>query len=55
MKVTIQKACKLRGNNWKKGDTPTVTTAFAEELKKKGYLDAPKKKTEEESNEITEE
>lgn len=47
MKVTIQKACKLRGNNWKKGDQPTVTREFAAELKAKGYLDAPepKKKT----------
>lgn len=50
MKVTIQKACKLRGNNWKKGDQPTVTREFAEELKAKGYLDAPlpKKETTEE-------
>ena len=47
MKVTIQKACKLRGNNWKKGDQPTVTREFAAELKATGYLDAPepKKKT----------
>jgi len=49
MKVTIMKACKLRGNNWKKGDTPSVTTDFAAELKEKGFLDAPKKKTEKES------
>jgi hypothetical protein len=47
MKVTIMKACKLRGNNWKKGDTPNVDKEFAAELKEKGYLDAPKKKTEE--------
>jgi len=46
MKVTIQKACKLRGNNWKKGDQPTVTREFAAELKEKGYLDAPKAKEE---------
>jgi hypothetical protein len=49
MKVTIMKACKLRGNNWKKGDTPNVDNEFAAELKEKGYLDAPKKKTENES------
>ena len=49
MKVTIEKACKLRGNNWKKGDTPSVTSDFAAELKQKGFLDAPKKKTDEES------
>ena len=49
MKVTIMKACKLRGNNFKKGNTPSVTTDFAAELKEKGFLDAPKKKTEKES------
>ena len=49
MKVTIMKACKLRGNNWKKGATPSVTSEFAAELKEKGYLDAPKKKTDDES------
>jgi len=47
MKVTIMKACKLRGNNWKKGAMPTVTKEFAAELKEKGYLDAPKKETKE--------
>jgi hypothetical protein len=49
MKVTIMKACKLRGNNWKKGATPSVTSEFAAELKSKGYLDAPKKNTENET------
>ena len=44
MKVTIQKACKLRGNNWKKGATPSVTSDFAAELKAKGYLERPKEK-----------
>lgn len=52
MKVTIQKACKLRGNNWKKGATPNVSKEFAAELKEKGYLDAPKKS---EENELIEE
>ena len=51
MKVTIQKACKLRGNNWKKGATPTVTSEFAAELKVKGYLDAPEPKKETTENE----
>jgi hypothetical protein len=46
MKVTIQKACKLRGNNWKKGATPSVTSDFAAELKRKGYLTAPAPKKE---------
>jgi hypothetical protein len=55
MKVTIQKACKLRGKNWKKGATPSVTSDFAAELKAKGYLDAPKKKTDSDNNELTEE
>ena len=55
MKVTIQKACKLHGNNWKKGDTPSDTAEFAKELKDKGYLDAPKKKTESENNDLTKE
>ena len=49
MKVTIMKACKLRGNNWKKGAIPSVTSEFAAELKAKGYLDAPKKNTENET------
>ena len=51
MKVTIQKACKLRRNNWKRGDRPTVTAEFAQELKDKGYLDAPKPKEQHEQNE----
>ena len=51
MKVTIHKACKLRGNNWKKGATPTVTLEFAAELKAKGYLDAPEQKKETTENE----
>jgi hypothetical protein len=55
MKVTIQKACKLRGKNWKKGATPSVTSDFAAELKAKGYLDAPKKKTDSDNNELIEE
>lgn len=52
MKVTIMKACKLRGNNWKAGDTPSVTSDFAKELKKKGYLDAKKKADKEENESI---
>ena len=55
MKVTIQKACKLRGNNWKKGATPSVTSDFAAELKERGYLDALKKKTDSDNNDLTEE
>ena len=55
MKVTIEKACKLRGNNWKKGATPSVTSDFAAELKAKGYLDAPTKKKDSDNNDITEE
>ena len=55
MKVTIQKACKLRGNNWKKGATPSVTSDFAAELKAKGYLDAPKKKKDSDTNDLIEE
>lgn len=52
MKVTIQKACKLRGNDWKKGDTPSVSTEFYLELKKKGYLTAPKTKDTDETESI---
>ena len=55
MKVTIQKACKLRGNNWKKGATPSVTSEFAAELEAKGYLDAPKKKKDSDNNDLIEE
>ncbi len=55
MKVTIQKACKLRGNSWKKGATPSVTSEFAAELKAKGYLDAPTKKKDSDNNDLIEE
>ena len=40
MKVTLLKACKLEGNNWKKGDQPSVHPLFAKELAAKGYLAA---------------
>mgnify|MGYP003624951388 CR=1 FL=1 len=52
MKVTLLKACKLQGNNWKKGDTPSVHPFFASELMEKGFIEDPDADTE---NELTEE
>jgi len=42
MKVTLLKACKLDGNNWKKGDQPSVHPLYATELAAKGYIAAEK-------------
>tara|TARA_Y100001937_G_scaffold125555_1_gene192633 strand:+ start:786 stop:953 length:168 start_codon:yes stop_codon:yes gene_type:complete len=38
MKVKIIRACKLAGNNWKKGDEPSVHPFFANELLERGYI-----------------
>ena len=40
MKVKLLKACRLAGNNWKKGDEPSVHPLFANELAAKGYIAA---------------
>lgn len=50
MKVKIIKACKLAGNNWKKGAEPSVHPFFAKELASKGYIASENKLESEEQD-----